>query len=466
MVRGIFLFCVFTCSCIFAEMGYGGTADAGAVKSKTFLPKESAVLFSSRWKHPNNAQDAYDSFTAAASFHATGFWWVYSLDKKWIADIKQRGYTFQGSLNTILTDAPDLKTRDKGRIVNAKGEKVTAPWMTWGGSWWGCVNSPEYRTTFLNHAKVLIDARADMLQMDDPKMNLALLNQGACHCRYCVKKAEAAGRKVEDIQKESVDEFFTVMRAEINRYAKRNVFFSCNNYGGDADFPFNHFDYGLAELSEKKASPEYIYDAIRTIRALGKGQAFTFVSTDAAFTRRVIASSYASGGHCIVPWDVYIPPNQPRYFGKAEEYADLYGFVRAIAAYLDGYEDVCTRIRGRNDDRFAINPVHISDSKKDVAVYLRSAKGKTKSSVAVHLVSWNKDVKTIQLSIDKSILPDGALRIRLMKPVPYNEQMNKNAEDQKKYSALAAAAEVKGDISKGISVQLNNPWTVIVIDKK
>jgi hypothetical protein len=49
---------------------------------------------------------------------------------------------------------------------------------------------------------------------------------------------------------------------------------------------------------------------------------------------------YAVGGHIEAPWNTYLPtPDARRFFGKPEEYADLFAFVRGTARYLDSYED-------------------------------------------------------------------------------------------------------------------------------
>ena len=55
-------------------------------------------------------------------------------------------------------------------------------------------------------------------------------------------------------------------------------------------------------------------------------------------TRQTIAMAYACGGHCMVPWDVYMPRDAPRYFGTPEQYADLFGFIRSGSRYFDGYQ--------------------------------------------------------------------------------------------------------------------------------
>ena len=60
------------------------------------FPRPSAVCFSSRFKHPANRQDPYDTFQAAADFDATGFYWINGPNKEWFVESKNRGYPFQG----------------------------------------------------------------------------------------------------------------------------------------------------------------------------------------------------------------------------------------------------------------------------------------------------------------------------------------------------------------------------------
>jgi hypothetical protein len=58
---------------------------------------------------------------------------------------------------------------------------------------------------------------------------------------------------------------------------------------------------------------------------------------DVQIVRRAIALTYALGHRMLVPWDVYIGKEPERWFGKVEEYGDLYDFVRKNAKMLDGY---------------------------------------------------------------------------------------------------------------------------------
>ena len=117
----------------------------------------------------------------------------------------------------------------------------------------------------------------------------------------------------------------------LDKHAGRHIPVSCNNYTGRWTFPYEMFDFGVAELPHREAQTTLIREKLIDARKRGKAQIFTYVSTDICETRRVIATCYANGGHLIVPWDVYLkytPEGSDRYFGKPEEYSDLYGFVR------------------------------------------------------------------------------------------------------------------------------------------
>ncbi|MEK7256821.1 MAG: hypothetical protein AAB316_18855, partial [Bacteroidota bacterium] len=111
-------------------------------------PKYSDVCFSSRWERPRNAEDTLETFAAARSFHATYINWVYTTNSAFIKKADSLGYRLQVALSPTMPDLPlGSEKRQKGRLVNAKGEIVTAPWMkSFGNAWWGCVNHPDFQT--------------------------------------------------------------------------------------------------------------------------------------------------------------------------------------------------------------------------------------------------------------------------------------------------------------------------------
>lgn len=110
------------------------------------------------------------------------------------------------------------------------------------------------------------------------------------------------------------------------------------------------------------------------------------MSVDVALYRRVIATAYSCGGHVLAPYDVY-HENHPRIFGKPEDYADLYGFARAMAGYLDGYEDAAVAGQGFADERFAELP-SVEIAADSVYAFVRARPHDASAPVVIHMVDW------------------------------------------------------------------------------
>jgi hypothetical protein len=101
--------------------------------------------------------------------------------------MKQSGAKVCLAVNSMVPDAVGTNTRRRGRLLDLDGNRLSAPWMrTWQENAWGCVNSPEYRASFVAHAAAAIDAGSDTLQMDDPATNMAAVRWGGCFCTHCV----------------------------------------------------------------------------------------------------------------------------------------------------------------------------------------------------------------------------------------------------------------------------------------
>lgn len=435
---------------------------AAKVDRPAGFPRPSAVCFSSRGKHPSNSKDPHDAFKAAAGFHATGFYWTMGPDQEWFREIKRRGYTVQGWLSTILPDELFGKTRNKGRLMNARGEVIVAPWMD-PRSAWGCLNSPEYRATYLNHVKMYLDAGCDLLQMDDPGDNYTAIQWGGCYCPHCKAKAARLGKSPPDIQKESTEEFYRYIRAEINACAKRHVPFSCNSHPGDRYFFDETFDFGMRELDH--ITPYGFYRAMRAAERRGKALMFTLRSRSVAETRRVIALAYACGSHIIVPWDVYMPgPNAPRYFGRPEEYADLYGFARACAAYLDGYEDAAFLIPEAPDERYPVAPLAVSGGSENLNLFVRAVPGTPDAPVVIHCLDFSDAPKPFRLRINPArFFGDRPVTIELRAPPPYAHATHDHAEQAKDFSALTSKTRLAAGYVTEVEVPAMQPWGMIVI---
>jgi hypothetical protein len=440
----------------FAEMAEKTERPAG-------FPPSSAVCFSSRWKHPANSRDPHDTFQAAADFHATGFYWISGPNQEWFKEIKRRGYTVQGWLSTILPDTLFGHTRQKGRIVNAQGELVTGPWMRDWQGWWGCVNSPEYRDVYLRYVKMYLDAGVDSLQMDDPGENFTATRWGGCYCPYCKTKAARLGKSPPEIQKESMEEFYRWVRKEMDAYAGRHVPFSCNSHPGDRYFFDAAFDFGIEELDQ--ATPYGFYRATRDARRRGKALMYTLRSTRVPENRRDIALSYACGTQIIVPWDVYMPgPKAPRYFGRPEDYADLYGLVRNCAAYLDGYEDAAFVTPELADDRYGQAPLGIVGGSADLSLLVRAAPGKADGPVVIHCLDRSDAPRPFRLCLDPArFFGLRPLTIDLLVPAPYDRAAHRLAEQTKNFAPLVVRRRLAAGRVTTCDVPAVAPWGLLVI---
>lgn len=429
------------------------------------LPAKSAVCFSSRFKHPASASDPRDTFAAAAAFHATGLNWVYSGDKEWIGAVKQRGYSFQGTLHPPLFDTVGGDTREKGRIQDRKGERVALSWQVKQKMYLGCANNPEFAEIFFAHAAHYIDAGAETLHMDDQNMNLSAVREGGCFCRFCQEKAAREGMAPNspEFQKRSTLEFYRRMLPRIDAHAGRHVPFSCNNYGGRLDEVARLFDFGIAELPESKLSIEGINTILRTVEQQGKGQFFTLVSRNVPRNRLGIAAAYAAGGHVIVPWDVYMGPDEPRYFGTAEEYADLYGFVRANARLFDGYELAALSLDGLPDPGYEHAPFWVSGN-DHVSIVARALPGRRDAPVVLQCVDAGRQAAPFQLAFDARRFFGGRpVTVDLLIPRIYEAALHAQAEKTKNYSALSVRTRLAEGRVTSVALPALSPWGIVVV---
>ncbi|MEA3365943.1 MAG: hypothetical protein U9Q79_09925, partial [Candidatus Hydrogenedentes bacterium] len=409
-------------------------------------PKASDVIMRSLRKRPTNAQDSHDTLKALDDFHVTRLEWAYINDPTFIAEVKSRGCLFGGAASgpSYIKQGDDPDWFEKVVVKNLEGEPIIAPWKrNWNRTLWGCVNTPEFERGYLEYLKQYIDAGAQVMQRDEPRANLLAVNWGGCFCDHCMagfrtwlaenttpEQRKAAGIGEIDtfnyrdhllaqnapvgdafgkwgggplkewfaaFQEDSTLAFHKRMRAAIDAYAGRRAPFSCNNgvrRWGNVELLF---DWAFGELSYGNATAVRIYNAMRDAREHGRCQVVTMPKSSkwettpdlVDRTRCTIAMAYACSGHCMVPWDTYMPGDTPRYFGTPEQYADLFAFVRANAAVMDGYEQAAAFGKGIADNRFAeAPPVEIVDSETAFAV-VRAVPSDASKPVAIHLIDWS-----------------------------------------------------------------------------
>lgn len=451
---------------------------AKPVKLPPGAPRYSDVCFSSRWERPRNNRDTLETFAAARSFHATYINWVYTSNPAFIKKADSLGYKLQVALTPTLPDLPfgNSSHRD-GRMHSKNGTLVTAPWMKGMDNWWGCVNHPAFRKIYWAHIKAALEAGAHGFQVDDPAMNFLLLRnkwEDVCYCEYCLKKARASGVTPNGIQQSSVLEFHKIMKQKAEEFAGRPVPFSCNNFRGDWDlFPFDFFDFGVAEIPKRKANPEYVYATIREARRRGKAQVFSFAGNRDFLVQKLIATTYACGGNQLVPWDVWLGGGKDRYFGKTGVYAPLYGFVRANARWLDGYEDAFYGT-SQDDPRY-VNvdqlPVSFGEYRKQIHAFVRAKPGDVSAPVVVHLVDWEVLTEAFTLRLnERRFFKKGVKSILMLQPVEYDETLHREAESSGDFSKLSASQRLsfqrKGHLLTVQIPKIEKHWVILILEGK
>jgi hypothetical protein len=371
-----------------------------------YAPRPSDVCFSARFKRP-------DALDAAKAFGATRLDWCYSEEKAFFSQARAAGLkTIGGTLNTTLPDTLGGNTRRQGRILDINGNPLTAPWMrNWQGIFWGCVNSPTYRAIWLDNARASLAAGVDYFMVDDATMNTSAVGWGGCFCQYCRAAAAAEGmdiaRDMKALQKLSVTRFHREMRASVDHIAGKHITFASNNYRGSAAWPYDMFDFGIAEIDPPNCTPAAVAGMLRMAEMAGRPQVLTVVSDDVALNRRMAAWCYANGGHLLVPWDVYLGPagaakGRERLYARPEDFAPIYNFARSIADLLD----TATVTIDVPEGAWRIDSLGWQASART------SANGRR---AALHLVSWQEERPT-RLTLSPTGLLPGATRARLLAP--------------------------------------------------
>ncbi len=437
-------------------------------------PRYSDVCFSSRWEHPCDAGDTLETFSAARSFHATSIQWVYTTNAAFIRRADSLGMPVQVALSPTLPDEPGGETRQRGRMRNARQEPVTAPWMKGWGYWWGCVNHPDFRALWLRYMRLALEAGAAGFQVDDPAFGVVLLRnkwEDVCYCIHCQRIADSLGVKPPDIQEASVVDFYHWARRQAQAIAGRPVPFSCNNFRGEWElFPFDLFDFGVAELPERRANPEYIYATLRETRRRHKAQVFSFANDREFLVQKVIATTYACGGNPLVPWDVWMGTGRDRYYGTPQQYAPLFGFARGIAQWLDGYEDA---FYATTQDEFRYHdvsrlPMHFVEYRRQIHAFARAKPGDARAPVVIHLVDWEVLTQPFSLHLlERAFFKKGIDRVEMLFPLPYDSIAHERAAQTGDYSILVGRQELPFERS-GREVRLRIPaiehhWVVLVV---
>ena len=418
--------------------------------------------------------EAHDTFQMVRDLHVTRLEWVYELTPEQVRQAKSLGLTVGGALSSAEPDAKGSLLA--GRVTGRDGLPKTHKWFP-AGRWVGCVNAPEYREAWLYQARRQVDAGVKVMQQDDPHM--ALRCTSLCYCKYCrsafekYQKTHGATASYERFQQDSVMAFHREMHQSLDLYARRHVPFSSNNLVGSSagalDWTTDAFDFVNAEIYGARAEPVSLHAIAAVAHARGVPLVFQYRDTSVEHNRRSLAVFTANGVTMMMPWDVFMPGGAPRYFGTAAGYADLSGFIRAMARYLDGYEDAAVAGPGLRETRYGAGvPMELDGGSGQTFAFARALPRQAEAPAAIHLVEWSADAKPMTLRLrTENFTARGALNVKLMVPPPYDAAIHRDAQERLDFTALAVEAPVDVSVAGGVTVvklPALHPWGILVVE--
>jgi hypothetical protein len=281
--------------------------------------------------------------------------------------------------------------------------------------------------------------------------------------------------------------FFQRTRKALDEQAGFHVAMSCNNGVRLFDDVMQQFDWFFGELSYREGTPGDLYHLLKRAEALDRLQIVTMPKKGGHVvypdpegwerqTRQTIATTYASGGICMVPWDVYMPDTfdenhqrsmTPRYFGTPEQYADLFGFIRASAGYLEGYEDAAAIGPGILETRWGLRlPLEIAGSPELYAL-VRAKPGEPDAPVVIHLIDWRSKPQAAVLKLrPDAFFPGRKLAVSLLVPTSFGAEAHQQAERTKDYAALATRVPLRaipGETFTEVQVPAVTPWGMLLV---
>ena len=496
---------------------------AKARKLPEGAPKASDVLMRSLRHHPRNGQDPHDTWQALEDFHVSRLEWAYISNKEFIAKVKASGRRFGGAASAP-SYIPPKGVEDwfeRVVVVDADGTPIIAPWKrAWTRTLWGCINNPELERGYLAYLKRYLDAGAQHMQRDEPGANALATRWGGCFCPHCMrgfreflaKETTADERKtlgIDDIdtfdygqhlekqrapvgdafgpwrkggrlkalfkqfQTEATVAFHQRTRKALDAYAGRRVAVSCNNGCRRWTSIEMKFDWAFGELSYGHATAVQLHNALREAARHNRLQVVTMPKKGDQKNpeewlhraRCTIAMATACGGHCMVPWDVYMPNDAPRYFGTPEQYADLYGFIRASAALLDGCEYAGAFGKGIQDKLYRGAPPLRLKAHAEVFAVVRARPGQPDAPVVIHLIDWAREPKPFAVELNSTrFYGNRPLTLRLLTPPTYEAKAHQEAERSKHYSALSRGISLTRDGDHVVRIPALAPWAMLRVE--
>lgn len=322
---------------------------------------QTETLLSSRFFHPKDSTDTFSTLSIIKEYNVDRLVWMYCPADSDLTKLKAINIPYSLTLNPQVPDSLQYTT-EKFRIKDINGKPLLAPWMLkWKitNPYWGCVNNPNFYKLFLARSKELIDKGINSIFVDDARMNYATLDWGGCFCEFCLnefknwsikhKKAlkgttsiknsssiEVNGIKInysvyKKFQEQSVVNFLSKWKVDLKKYLNHPIKFQTNNFNVTWDKIFSVFDEGICEIRENNLNTRSLDSLFHTIPH-GKKQVLSLDSENKNLHYSLALYAFLYKVKYLIPWDVFRASesvgNINRYFGKVDDYGDLFNFLK------------------------------------------------------------------------------------------------------------------------------------------
>lgn len=441
------------------------TLPPGLARSDVFLRTLRHRLLTS-YPGPVNPESGkpWETMDALNGFHCTQLRWVSSTAGPggFIDLVEASGYKYQGSVNP------------KGSLLKDDNYFEPAPGVIGEAA---CPNKPGTTREYFGQIRNFINSGSDGLLFHSD--GATWLQSGSldeiniCYCDFCNAKRTSLGitNPRSAAGKEFMLNSMLGLLDSVHRHFEdslgRKIEWSGNNGSphmqNEMMIRAYTTAYGEVTAMEKYSTPAKWISDFRNAERNGIFQIFQIcvkeVDNDSksddilnieqydkfvCINRTAYAFAYAAGGMASVPWDSYTNTDQTRHFGLLSEYADLSGFIRGMAPYLDGYESGFDYFRANGmfvgntytDKRFSAAEVPLEVEGNDQAVaFVRVKPGDEQAPVMIHLLEWFhiyepnsyytpykfSTRKPYTLKLRKSSFFEGApFSISLLTPMPFN----------------------------------------------
>lgn len=371
---------------------------------KFFIPR-SAIVFSPRWAE-TSTHAPEDYMSVANQYGANVIGWHYP------QNLTQLGPNGGAPSDALLVLAQAANYGAKNCALPAITRNTASACKDGSGNpivhhasslaYYPDTNSAQFRNEVKSAIQFAHQSGCTSLQQDDAWFMVDRRPQG-CYANTS-----------ESIVKNYVHSYYAWLRYEIaNEFGQtipltyNKKLHPTNEFSNSKNELALHFNGVMAEIGEGENYPERLFNALEIVnnQYLNQRTITTLVSTSPLRNRRAISTVYALGGHPIIPYDVFVGVNEPRYYGPISTYKPYYDLVRnnpqlfdghgILDVYIDHYQNTAGIIKYANGLTGVVG-------RSNMMAVLNKNSG---SSRVLHIVNWKNETRYFTMWIDKSHIP-------------------------------------------------------------